>query len=322
MKPMEKLPESRHFRLKQAADGVYAAVSVPGTGSLGNAAIIDLGDATLVVDTLLTVQAAQDLRDAAERLTGRPVSYVFNTHWHADHTFGNQVFAPAAQIIATSKTRETMATVVRERIAKQLAEPEPLYLAIEQFEEQSKQEQDEKLRMEMECEAACDREYLKMLPELKHTLPNVTFENQMVIYGSRRDVHLITYGGGHTQSDAFAYLPEDKIAVAGDLVLSGHHLVMRYADPQQWLHILDRIEALQIETIVPGHGDICSRDAVGQARKYLSEMLALAGEIVRSGTSLDSVPIPEAYRSWFFTMDFKTNLEVLCGKLTAAAAGS
>jgi glyoxylase-like metal-dependent hydrolase (beta-lactamase superfamily II) len=110
---IETFTGSKHFQLNHVAEGVFAAISVPGTGSLGNAAIIDLGDTTLVVDTFTTIQAAEDLQAAAEHLTGNPVSYVINTHWHSDHTCGNQVFNPTAQIISTSTTREIMATFVK-----------------------------------------------------------------------------------------------------------------------------------------------------------------------------------------------------------------
>src|ERR1700730_16505230 len=99
---IETFTGSKHFLLNHVAEGVFAAISVPGTGSVGNAALIDLGDSTLVVDTFQTIQAAEDLQAAAIYLTGNSVSYVINTHWHSDHTYGNQVFAPKAQIISTS----------------------------------------------------------------------------------------------------------------------------------------------------------------------------------------------------------------------------
>jgi cyclase len=107
---IETFTGSKHFLLNHVAEGVFAAISVPGSGSVGNAAIIDLGDSTLVVDTFTTIQAAEDLQAAAMYLTGNSVSYVINTHWHSDHTSGNQVFTPKAQIISTCTTREIMAT--------------------------------------------------------------------------------------------------------------------------------------------------------------------------------------------------------------------
>src|SRR5690348_17354447 len=89
-----QLPTSKHFRLEPLLDGVYAAIGIEGTGSGSNAGIIDLGDRTLVFDTFLTPQAADDLRTAAERLSGRPVAFVINSHWHSDHIHGNQAFSP------------------------------------------------------------------------------------------------------------------------------------------------------------------------------------------------------------------------------------
>ena len=72
MKTSRQLPDSRHFRLEQLAEGVYAAIHIEGGGAIGNAGIVDLGDRTLVFDAFLAPQPAADLRTAAEALTGRP----------------------------------------------------------------------------------------------------------------------------------------------------------------------------------------------------------------------------------------------------------
>src|SRR5689334_1098206 len=103
--PTPALPASRHFHLEQLAEGVYAALSIGGTGSMSNAGIIDLGETTLIFDTFATPQAAQNLRSAAEQLLGHPITYVVNSHIHGDHWLGNQIFFPDADIITTGKTR-------------------------------------------------------------------------------------------------------------------------------------------------------------------------------------------------------------------------
>lgn len=102
------LPETQHFDLEQVADGIFAAIVIPGNAAQGNAAIIDLGDSTLIFDTFLTAQAAEELQDSAELLTGRLATYVVNSHYHLDHVMGNQVFFPHATFIATSQTRTLM----------------------------------------------------------------------------------------------------------------------------------------------------------------------------------------------------------------------
>ena len=72
MATLQALPRSPHFCLHELATGVYAAIHRPGGGAICNAGIVDLGDRTLVFDTFLAPQPAQDLRLAAEMLTGRP----------------------------------------------------------------------------------------------------------------------------------------------------------------------------------------------------------------------------------------------------------
>ncbi|WP_235822174.1 MBL fold metallo-hydrolase [Gottfriedia luciferensis] len=306
---IETFNGSKHFKLKQVAEGVYAAISVPGTGSLGNAAIIDLGDSTLVVDTFTTVQAAEDLQTAVIHLTGNTASYVLNTHWHSDHTSGNQVFSPTAQIISTSTTLEIMATFGKNRVAQQLANPEPIFQAIKEVDEKILLEQDEKLKKEMQWENASDREYMNALSNLDYTIPTLTFDKQLNLYGSHRTVQLKTYGGGHTQSDAFVYLPEEKIAILGDLVLSKHHPVMIHATPYEWLNILEKIELLDIKTIIPGHGDVCSLNELHEVKGYINDIVSLVEKAILNKQSIEEISVPKAYENWYFTTYFKPNLK-------------
>jgi glyoxylase-like metal-dependent hydrolase (beta-lactamase superfamily II) len=92
MKITEQLPDSKHFRLERAADGVYAAIHIDGGAAIGNAGIVDLGDRTPVYDTMFTPQAAEDLRAVAEALTGRAIDAIINSHYHNDHIWGNLLF--------------------------------------------------------------------------------------------------------------------------------------------------------------------------------------------------------------------------------------
>ncbi|MBM7662089.1 glyoxylase-like metal-dependent hydrolase (beta-lactamase superfamily II) [Bacillus mesophilus] len=308
---------SKHFKVNQVAEGIYAAISVPGTGSVGNAAIIDLGDTTLVVDTFTTIKAAEDLLKAATYLTGKAVSYVVNTHWHSDHTTGNQVFTPTAHIISTSITREIMETFGKDRWTQQLSNPEPIVRGIDEMEEKLKQETNGKFKKELQWEIASEREYMNALPQLVYTLPTFTFNHQLSIHGSDRIVKLISYGGGHTQSDTFVYLPEDKIVITGDLVLSKHHPVMIHASPVEWLNILEQIEILDIETIIPGHGEICSIKELHEVRGYLKEIVQLVKNSIQNKENIDDILIPKMYQDWYFTNYFRANLNTIYTLMTS-----
>ena len=90
----------------EVAEGVFAAVALPGRGCVGNATIIDLGDATLVFDCFLSPRPAAELRRLAETIA--PARYVVESHWHGDHTIGSGAFGDAI-VISTAETRTAVA---------------------------------------------------------------------------------------------------------------------------------------------------------------------------------------------------------------------
>jgi cyclase len=61
------------------------------------------------------------------------------------------------------------------------------------------------------------------LPDLRRVLADVTFEQRLTLHSSRRRAELITYGGGHTSSDALLQLPDHRVALIGDLLFVGSH---------------------------------------------------------------------------------------------------
>src|ERR1700731_3211881 len=100
------------FDIKPIADGVYAAIAKPAYKVNCNAAIILLGDSVLVVDTHSKPSAARALIEQVKKLTPKPVKYVVNTHFHADHTQGNEAYLstwPAGvEIISSEATRANL----------------------------------------------------------------------------------------------------------------------------------------------------------------------------------------------------------------------
>src|SRR6185312_4634289 len=81
------------FTLVKVADGIYAAIAKSGGLASGNAGFIVGDDGVLVVDTFFTPQAAEELIDSIGTETKQPIKYALNTHYHLDHTGGNQVLA-------------------------------------------------------------------------------------------------------------------------------------------------------------------------------------------------------------------------------------
>jgi glyoxylase-like metal-dependent hydrolase (beta-lactamase superfamily II) len=304
------MPESRHFDLERVADGVYAAIASPTGGAMSNAGIVDLGDTTLVFDTFMTPQAAEDLRRAAEQLTGRPVALVVNSHWHDDHVRGNQAFG-GAEIVSTDRTSQLMAEKIAASIER-YREEAPAY--VRSLEEQYERETDERKRQELASGVALGHEIVASLATLRFTPPTRTFPERLELRGAHRTAEVLTYGGGHTESDALLYLPDVQVLFAGDLVVIANHPWMGHGDPAAWLRILNRLEALDCETLVPGHGPAGTRADVAQVRAYITDMLRLAGEYAQFGATPDEMavaPIPQAYAQWDGADVFARNMRFL-----------
>src|SRR6266705_3518519 len=79
------------FQLIKVADGVYAAIAKSGGLASGNAGFVIGDDGVLVFDTFFTPAAIEELVSEIESLTKLPIKYAVNSHYHLDHTGGNQV---------------------------------------------------------------------------------------------------------------------------------------------------------------------------------------------------------------------------------------
>jgi cyclase len=304
------LPQSNHFTLHQLADGIYAAISIEGYGATSNAGIVDLGDRTLIFDTFLTPQAAEDLHAAAAHLTGRPASIVINSHWHGDHMQGNCIFAPDVTLISTGRTRELMATSGDEGIDwTKVHAPAQLQSLMRQLDE----EQDEGKRQELALKVSENREVVETLWKLALRLPNATFGGWLTLHGTRRTVELHSEKG-HTESDAYLLLPEEKLAFMGDLLFVQSHPWMGDGNPNEWLHSLHVLDMLDLQTIVPGHGPLGTRADFDAERSYIETLLKLADEAVKSGKTADQAadtPIPAEFASWRWREGFAYNMQFL-----------
>lgn len=301
---------SPYFHIAQLADGVYAALVREGSGALGNAGIVDLGYETLVFDTLLTPQAARDLRAAAEQLTGHRVCYVVNSHWHRDHVHGNQAFA-GSEIIASAGTRTLLST----RGAK-LIDSAPMQMpeVIRELEAALEHAQDEQRCKQLRRQLEDELVFQAALPELVLTLPTLTFDHQLTLHGARRTAMLVCCGGAHTESDTYLLLPEEGIAFVGDLVMVRNHPWLGHGAPEAWLKVLDDLERLNLKQLVSGHGPVGTKADIELSRQYIREVLALVQRLVDSGATLEqteATAIPQQWAEWGLPEVFGWNMRAL-----------
>ena len=295
---------SSHYTFEPLAEGVLFARSRPGGGSLCNSGLVDLGEEMLVFDTSLTPTAARDLRAASEEVLGRPPSVAANSHRHLDHVLGNQVFAR----LPTYGTRRTRDLLV-ERHDALMAEVsvEAMEKAVHDLEGMVQSAPSAALRGYFQSVLDTHRWVLADAASIQLTPPNRTFEEKLPFPG-QREACLRTFGSGHTESDAVLHLPHEGLLFAGDLIVVGTHPNLTSGDPEHWLTVLEEIERLRPERIVPGHGPVASPEAIESVRDYLRTLLALAD-------SPGTPAIPARFSDWTEGDQFGENLKFLRSRL-------
>ena len=324
MRNVPALPTSHHFQLHALADGVYAALATPDGWAISNAGIVDLGNKTVIFDTFLSPQAAADLRSAAETLTGRPVTTVINSHYHNEHVWGNQVFADA-DLVATTGTYAAMDTAGRQAIAWHQEHTAAHLADLTARQAAAKREPE---RHQLSQRITYDQAVIDTLPGLTLHLPNFTFDSRLVLRGSQRRVELITYGAGHTQSDALLYLPQDNILFMGDLLTVGCHPYLADGDPGEINRILDMVIKLNPKILLPGQGAIGTLADVHAIGRYMTALSELAlVELtykLESPAQLDEkiaqIAVPTPFAAWSQADFFTANLRFLYHRLLKAYA--
>ena len=305
------LPQSEHFTYHELADGVWAAIVITTGLAASNSGIVDLGDRTLIFDTTFSPASAAELRNVAESLTGRPVDYVLNSHWHQDHVFGNAAFAPETEIYATARTSELIAEKIP-TIMDEFKKHWPNQL--KEWAESAKVAKDEAERLDYEDGVRFAQTIIDTFPQLELRLPDHTFTDKMEFKGTKRTVEFVTYGGGHTDSDAFLHLPAERIIFTGDLLATKFQPGMSSSHPQEWLKILAKIKALNPIQLMPGHGELATLADVELIEQYINELLQMAKQNQQAGGTAESAAAlqpPTFTEGWNNAEAFELNMKFL-----------
>jgi len=291
---------SRHFKIEKLSDGVYAAIHIEGGDAICNAGIVDLGEKTLVFDPFISPLAAHDLLKAAQRLTGSPVVYVVNSHFHNDHIRGNQVFAPGATVIATSRTRSLIA-----QHEPRALEAEKHYVPkqLEKFTAAYNKSHDAKEKTEFALMVDYYRALSESIPHVQTVLPVLTFEKELTLYGTRRNVRLVAFEKGHTESDLIMVVPGEEIVFTGDLLFIDGHPWLADGFPESWIDILKVIRGMNPTKVVPGHGPVGSHADIDNMIHYIQSLEHLIRQRIQEGRNVDTISprdMPKPFKHWHF----------------------
>jgi glyoxylase-like metal-dependent hydrolase (beta-lactamase superfamily II) len=245
------------FTFHEVQPGVYHAV---GTGNLTvgcNGSLFVNDEDVLVVDSHITPAAAWALQREFKNITDKPVRFVVNTHFHFDHSHGNQSFGDDVEIVGHSFTRDKLASGGSQRGRAYDMFVGGLPAQIEELESERTRaidNTDDQLLEEIEAQLEIQRNYLEATESVVPRPPTMTLTKRMTLYRGGREIQLLFFGRGHTGGDVVVYLPEEKVVATGDLLTAGL-AYMGDGYLNEWADALDELKKLDFEVVLPGHGE-------------------------------------------------------------------
>ena len=236
--------------LHDLGNGAYAWLQPDGGWGWSNAGLVVDGGESLVVDTLFDVPLTRDMLAAmrkAEPAAAAKIKTLVNTHHNGDHCYGNEC-CEGAEIIAHRLAKEAMTHEGPGLLAGFLKAAPQLgdtgaFLA--------------------RCFGAFD------FASVTQTLPTTTFETELTRHVGAKEVRIMHVGPAHTPGDALVHVPADRTVFTGDILFIKGHPIMWEGPVGNWIDACDSIMAMDVETVVPGHGPITDKKGVKAVRDYL-----------------------------------------------------
>jgi len=297
------------FQLVKVAEGVYAGIAKPGGLASGNAGFIVGDGGVLIVDTFFTPVAVDELIVEIGKLTGQPIKYAVNTHYHLDHTGGNQVLAALNvpiiahdNVVGWQTTRNRRFLPMPEELQKRRAD------AAKQLTETPEDQKDKRTQLERQL-----RRFDAML-QIKLTNPSVTFSTGVMhLYLGTREVVLFSLPG-HTGGDVLVFVPDANVMFTGDMGWAKTLPNLVDATVNDWIPSLDRILSNHASAkFIPGHGDVATAAEIREFRDYLDDLRSRVRKAIADGLTIDKakeqLTLPDKYKGLAFQNFAQPNVE-------------
>ena len=223
------------------------------TGAGGNIGVSVGEDGVFVIDDQFAPLTERILA-AIEGLSDRPVSYVLNTHWHGDHTGGNENMGEAgAVIVAHDNVRTRMST---EQVSTVFGRTTP--------------------------------------PSPEGALPVVTFTENVTFHFNGEAIRVHHVPAAHTDGDSLVYFADSDVLHTGDTFFNGFFPFIDVDSGGSLEGMIDAAEtALGMITressIIPGHGPRATQIDLERYRDMLLEVRGIMAPRVAAGESREAV---------------------------------
>jgi cyclase len=240
----------------QIAPGVFTRIGDRDARQPANTSWIEFRDFVVVIEAN-TPWGIRDILPEIRKTTSKPIRYVFDTHYHWDHTQGNSVMADQGVTVVCSQD-----------CASELA-----------------------VKGKMEWDQMSKNADHSLAP-YRLQQPSVVFGDFMAIDDGERRLELRRVGPAHTIGDAVAFLPKDGVLFTGDLCVnwqSGNNVGDRDADLQHWVQVLNDLARWEVKTVVPGHGAVGTVATLRAQSAFLDDLWTQVSSGKKAGKSLEQL---------------------------------
>ena len=259
------------YRFQQIQPGVYSAIGT-GTMNVGsNSAVIVNRDDVLIVDSHISPESGRAMLQELKAITDKPVRFLVDTHFHYDHTNGNQAFPPGVEIIGHEFTRRKLTgDILETRMFAALLKGLPKQL--DDLKTRAASEADAAAKTRLDQQVRVQTAFANSLKDLNVTPPNVTLDDRMTLFRGDREIRLLYLGHGHTGGDVVVYLPKERVLCSGDLLVNGiANLIDGYVN--EWPDALEKLKAIDFVDVIPGHGETFKgKERVDWFQAYLRDL--------------------------------------------------
>lgn len=231
------------------ADGIYMLV---GTGA-GNIGVSVGDDGVILIDDQYAPLTAR-IKAAVAKLSDRPVRFVINTHWHGDHTGGNENLAQEGSVIIAHD--EVYQRMSHENFIAGFGQIVP--------------------------------------PSPKAALPVISFNDTVTFHVNGHDIHAVHVEHAHTDGDSIVLFRSANVIHTGDIWFNGIYPFIDSSSGGSLDGVIAAVDVIlkladQQTKIIPGHGPLSDREGLLGYRRFLTDVRERVGKLLQQGKTLDQI---------------------------------
>lgn len=273
-------PKPPTFKLEKVSERVWCLF-----GKGGNVGFMVTDAGVLVVDDQYG-DVAPGIIEQIRSVTDKPIKYLVNTHYHADHTGGNATFQPIATIVAHESVRSRL---LEFPLTVQKTFPD----RIKAFEAEMGGIADPKdrYRVALDRDVNIMKFFLDSVKDFNPATaapPGLTFDSKVTLWMGDQPAEVFHLGPGHTDGDAVVWFRREKVLHTGDLLFNG---MVPFIDASGggsahgYLRSLDQLLSMMPPDtrVIPGHGPVTDIKGMQHARDFLKDLSAEVDKAVKKG---------------------------------------